>query len=479
MNNEYNNKFEAPSPEDFWPEAKELLDKHYAAKKKRILFFFASLTILMIAFVLTISEQEVKLASKKVTSETKLKTIAASTNTSLGSTNVNAKSNAVVPQTKAIINKETKSISNQIKLDQNTELVINAAKNENLIENVDEPYQKEAMRVTFENTILTNIEDNRKEIDSNKDYSIIERPNKMEFMPVPVIKYKSVNTSSTFILKENNHIDITTLDDYYSKNKQSNFSIEIYSGIQQNTKRISANQLLTEYADIRNTAEKKINTTYFGFNVSLQRKRLVIQSGIAYHLIGENNQYDAKSKQWIKNDENEWEYYNKQIVKIDTVYHFGIVSYNQTIVNAKDSTLLTKYDSVFVYHNDSNMINANGKTKISYLELPLLLGYQFNSGKFSITPMAGITMGYLLQSNGSYINKSITGIETIHEGKILNAYAFNYLFKLQVAYQFTSHWMVSLLPQYKSNIISVSPKSSGINTKYRSLGASIGLAYKL
>jgi hypothetical protein len=205
----------------------------------------------------------------------------------------------------------------------------------------------------------------------------------------------------------------------------------------------------------------------------------MFQTGIEYNAIGEQNNYEAKSKQWMKNDEKVWDVYNKQIIKIDTVYHFGIVNYNQTIVNVKDSTLLTKSDSIFAYQTDNAIAKANAKTTINYLEIPLMVGYQFKFGKASIAPFAGISVGYLTKSQGMYINKTITGIEEINDANLMTTFNFNYQLKLQLGYNINDNFMLTLTPQYRNNLISVSPKSSGISTKYSTLGASFGLSYKL
>jgi hypothetical protein len=479
MKNEFINNNEVPSPEDFWPEAKDLLDKHYAAKKKRILFFFASIAVIMIAFVQFFPEQKLfDITPEKVTNAHKYE--AKTTPQNLSHPNdLSINTSDDTPETATEINYATKLIPNHQKLENTPVIANHSIEKENYGVSITAINNSIAETSTVENLPIANAEDRSEILSKVNPVGLVERPDFISFLPVPMIRYKSISADTIFNIRENNNKEVSWLDDYYKHKKPWHLAIEIYSGMQVNSKRITTNQLLTEYADIRNTAEKKINTNYIGFNISVERKGFVIQSGLSYQTIGENNQYKAQSKQWLKNDETTWEYYNRQIIKIDTVYHFGIVSYNQTIINAKDSTLLTKYDSVYVYHTDSNMIKANGKTKITYLELPILLGYQISMGKFSITPMAGVSMGYLLQSTGMYLNKSITSVETINESKLLNSYSLNYLLKLQVSYHLKSHWLVSLLPQYKSNIISVSPPSSGVNTKYRSLGASIGLTYKL
>ena len=64
MKSEHNNN-EIPSPEDFWPEAKDLLDGHFAKRKRVLLFFGMSLIcfISIIGFVFMNQNNVGKIAS--------------------------------------------------------------------------------------------------------------------------------------------------------------------------------------------------------------------------------------------------------------------------------------------------------------------------------------------------------------------------------------------------------------------------------
>jgi hypothetical protein len=295
---------------------------------------------------------------------------------------------------------------------------------------------------------------------------------------MPLLSFKMIEQKLNHMINENKYEGLIN-DDYFKNKKKLHYFISAYAGMQAVNKQIKADPMFTEYADIRNASEKNINTRYFGINLTIENKDLMFQTGIEYNTIGEQNNYEAKSKQWMKNDEKVWDVYNKQIIKIDTVYHFGIVNYNQTIVNVKDSTLLTKSDSIFAYQTDNAIAKANAKTTINYLEIPLMVGYQFKFGKVAIAPFAGISVGYLTKSQGMYINKTITGIEEINDANLMTTFNFNYQLKLQLGYNINDNFMLTLTPQYRNNLISVSPKSSGISTKYSTLGASFGLSYKL
>jgi len=476
MKSEHNNNG-MPSPEEFWPEAEALLDNHFAKRKKIFLLFGMTLFFIIsaIGFVFTNHKNNTTIAglnkAKKEFKSNQLQpknnTIKNIVKTKTGLTFVN---NSNESSTKL----EDQNIENK------TDQKRNNFKNENLIiastSKIENNRQSttEEVKIDFSNTHQT--------VELPADNETVEaqrRTDAIVFSKMPFLSFKLLEQKTNHIINENKYIAIFKDDDYFKNNNKFNYFIGAYGGIQSVTKQIKSDPTLTEYAAIRNTSEKKINTIYFGVDFTVEKKNFLVQTGLAYNAIGEQNNYEAKSKQWMQNDEKVWDVYNKKIVKVDTVYHFGIVNYNQTIMNVKDSTLLTKSDSVFIYHTDSNIVKANGKTTINYLEIPLMIGYQFKFGKVSIAPFGGISVGYLTKSEGMYINKTITGIEEINDANLITTFNFKYQLKLQLAYNLSDKIMFMLAPQFSNNLFSVSSKLSGISTKYSALGASFGINYKL
>jgi hypothetical protein len=500
------NNNEIPSPEEFWPEAKVLLDGHFAKRKRLFLFFGMSLVLIVsiIGFVFTNQKNtapiislnktktELKYNQKQATpakpkniKETNKEATFAGKNyeqtsiihnqPSFKKSNDNSSSNTLIfekrkqPKTK-IENKNQHTKNDDIdKSYINDHLIIAStanAKNSNILNlNEDKTALTNSLNASVPNTDEITIEEERKDV--------------KVFSKIPFLSFKMLDQKTVPNVIEGNS-DLSNIDDDYFKNKQAyTYFIGAYAGLQLVSKQIKTNQTLAEYADIRNTSEKNISTLFYGINFAVEKKKFILQTGFEYNTIGEQNNYDAKSKQWLQSDEKAWDVYNKQIVKIDTVYRFGIVSYDQTILNVKDSTLLTKADSIFVYQPDNNIAKANVKNTINYIEIPLMIAYQFKIGKASIAPFAGVSVGYVTASNGMYINKSITGIENINDASLITNFNFNYQFKLQLAYNLNDRLMFVCSPQYRSNLFSISAKSSGIITKYSALGTSFGLTYKL
>ena len=504
MKSEHNNN-EMPSPEDFWPDAKVLLDGHFAKRKRWFLYFAGSLLLIISTIGIVFNNQKnnvttasLKQAKTKLNSNQiqvkntthinnkKIKTDAPVVNESnetfskLENQNTTVKNNT---KPSMVSNFSTNNNFTSTKLEnQNAQIEIdqksNNYKNDNLVSASTSMIENNNQSITeLDNIDLPNAS-STSELSVDNQVIVAERTKTIVFSKMPLLSFKMIEQKANHMINENKYEGLIN-DDYFNNKKKFHYFISAYAGMQAVNKQIKADPMFTEYADIRNASEKNINTRYFGINLTIENKDLMFQTGIEYNAIGEQNNYEAKSKQWMKNDEKVWDVYNKQIIKIDTVYHFGIVNYNQTIVNVKDSTLLTKSDSIFAYQTDNAIAKANAKTTINYLEIPLMVGYQFKFGKVAIAPFAGISVGYFTKSQGMYINKTITGIEEINDANLMTTFNFNYQLKLQLGYNINDNFMLTLTPQYRNNLISVSPKSSGISTKYSTLGASFGLSYKL
>ena len=494
-----------PSPEDFWPDAKVLLDGHFAKRKRWFLYFAGSLLLIIsiigIVFnnqknnVITASLNQAKtklnsnqiqvkntthINNKKIKTDAPVVNESNETSTKLENQNTTVKNNtkpSTVSNFSTTNNFTSTKLENQnaqIEIDQKS----NDYKNDNLVSAATSMIENNNQSITEVDDIDLPNASSTSELPIDNQAIDGERTKTIVFSKMPLLTFKMIEQKLNHMINENKYEGLIN-DDYFNNKKKFHYFISAYAGMQAVDKQIKADPIFTEYADIRNASEKNINTRYFGINLTIENKDLMFQTGIEYNAIGEQNNYEAKSKQWMKNDEKVWDVYNKQIIKIDTVYHFGIVNYNQTIVNVKDSTLLTKSDSIFAYQTDNAIAKANAKTTINYLEIPLMVGYQFKFGNLAIAPFAGISVGYLTKSQGMYINKTITGIEEINDANLMTTFNFNYQLKLQLGYNINDNFMLTLTPQYRNNLFSVSPKSSEISTKYSTIGASFGLSYKL
>lgn len=509
MKKEWSNNDKIPSPDDFWPEANELLDKHFKAKKRRGAFLkMGGFMLVFAAVMMFVFNDEIKktdnlklrsansalpinTGNQKELNEKNVSNVIAETislhasewskNKPLETEKLNKNGSTIVKQQAIhVANKLINNTSNKLVAEGDNEQLVaieNNYKNNELKKN-----NELAALAIVDNTAKLNTDE--KILKSNTVLDLIgplprtmkevQRLNNMGFTAME----NDLENQPTIIVNTANLVPVDG-DDYATKSNYIKYAISAYGGFQQVDKTLQANQIFSEYAAIRSVKETKTNTLFYGVNFTLQKNNFVVKAGVEYNTFSENNQYDATSKKWQITDESKWNIYNKQVLKIDTIYHFGIVNYVSSLVSVRDSTLQIKSDSVFAYGVNNKIIEANGKTKLSYIEIPLMVGYEFKKNKFSVSPLVGISVGYLIAERGSYINQSITGIENISAIQEIKKYMFNYSLQLQVGYRLSPQFMVFIAPQFKANLLSVTNKNFGVSTRYQTIGGLIGLNFAL
>jgi len=507
-----------PNPDDFWPEAKELLDKHYATKKRIALFWRwgSALAIVMLLgtyFKFSFTDKEsTKLNVQSSNSQHIINTQTAnkinepSTSSNMRDAAVVKASNAESSNTgklkinpTAITNTNNLLASNKaIKTITNKRNVIKK-NDDNNIPNYDKtaannPSQVEKDLVVVkkaetrkrqrqrENLRNTNVSISSPETSSPAN-SMVSLLNRMEWgklqMPSYVLSNYYEDANQNFY-----PISITDfqlkIDDDYVDNKNLSYSLGAYFGIQNVSKKIILNNNeYAEYAQRRTNEENNLITNFYGFSFNINKNKLVLKTGFEYNTIGETNNYKPYSKQWKVNDISDYEITNVTNLKVDTVYHFGIKKLVTTSYETIDSIYVTKFDSTYGNFENKNIALANQKTKLSYIEIPLLIGYKINFKNFCISPMAGISVGYLTGIKGSYSNEKLTGTQTISETKSFKNIVCNYNFQLQFGYTFNNNFMVYIAPQFRANANSATRKNFIVSQKYQSIGGLAGVSYLL
>ena len=134
---------EMPSPEDFWPEAKDLLDGHFAKRKKLFLYFGTSLVFIISAIGLVLMNQNKK---ADIANLEKAKTELISKQVLLKNTTINnsVKTDSEAPIVNKSSNPSTK-IERQNTADKSVEKSSNAAVFTNTINNTSAKLESQAM----------------------------------------------------------------------------------------------------------------------------------------------------------------------------------------------------------------------------------------------------------------------------------------------------------------------------------------------
>ena len=105
-----------------------------------------------------------------------------------------------------------------------------------------------------------------------------------------------------------------------------------------------------------------------------------------------------------------------------------------------------------------------------YIEIPVKIGYKiFDSKRFAINAMTGISFGFLLQNQGSYVNAE-NNLELAESQKVI----FNYLLSADFIYKINKNINLTISPHFKYNLNNLSSLSA-TKRKYSSFGVNGGI----
>ncbi len=229
------------------------------------------------------------------------------------------------------------------------------------------------------------------------------------------------------------------------------------------------------------SANKKPGFTYSaGLGFSYTNNRFRVETGVAYHILNGNiNQetacYDTITSYTFNYFEAEkWNYDTTMILDLDEYLQGNIV-----YIPYVDSTLVTYTDSIETAYQDSVLVNklilANNTYHI--IDIPVIAGYEFTYGKFSVTPKAGIITGLVVKNSGTAFN--------IMDGKIYDAsllpanrVLFDYYAAVNLQYRISEHTSIFIEPHIRGDINSMYKETYAISEKTRKYGIKTGISFR-
>ncbi len=141
---------------------------------------------------------------------------------------------------------------------------------------------------------------------------------------------------------------------------------------------------------------------------------------------------------------------------------------------------VVNYDTAF---NSSSFVKqANGKTTFSYMELPILAGYEWANKRWGFTLQGGLSTGILTQLKGNYV--SIQNFNSqlfdVNQNKgIFRTAIFNVVFSPQIQYYVNDKTNVFAAPTYKRNLQAITKIDADLKQRYQIFGIQIGVRTKL
>lgn len=169
---------------------------------------------------------------------------------------------------------------------------------------------------------------------------------------------------------------------------------------------------------------------------------------------------------------------------IDTIWNYtidslAVIVMDSTQVVIYDTITATKYDSVDVVIVDSiiNLSFYDVINQYSYIEIPLMIGYEFNSKrKLSYVVNAGLVTGIFINAKG----KGVTLSNKIVDLNSLPFMKFNFsgMLTAGIHYSFTKEMSLILEATYRKNFTSIYETSYYMQKRFNSFGLRAGIKYK-
>jgi hypothetical protein len=164
--------------------------------------------------------------------------------------------------------------------------------------------------------------------------------------------------------------------------------------------------------------------------------------------------------------------------------------YSQSIITLKDSTWWLggwynypdKQDTLtelYYINKTDTLLKKHSTNYIStWLEVPLLVTYNFSISQFTFQVSTGASVGFLVGTKGQYLEfgDPVQSKDTF--SGLFKRAQYNYLFRTEIGYPITDKWLFSARPQLKVNLHSINEMNSSLNSKYFMYGINAGITYR-
>jgi len=243
-----------------------------------------------------------------------------------------------------------------------------------------------------------------------------------------------------------------------------------------------------EYISRRDLSEAPTYFTYsIGANMNCTFKNVLFQTGLFYTQLGEEFSHGTQTV--IIDSNYFYDYYQSEHYDIDTIWFTNLDS----LLNDPDDPYLTPYYDTTVYViNDSTLVEDIDTTtgqsqyyemlnRYSYMEIPLLVGYEFKTKNMTWYMKGGVIAGVLLNAKGKsislYDNNLVMDINknTMPFAQISSSYIVGG----GIIYHISNKFGLNAEIYHRGNINSIFSDNCDVVQKYRSLGLKAGIRYSL
>ena len=369
----------------------------------------------------------------------------------------------VTPANKQQVDATEQSAANPTKMESGSKMTADNRAPENPVADNSQNETKLSPNVSQEYPIETNL------IDSDNNTIA---PLDIDGVPASESNTLSMETSKNVIPSHPSNKTDDTPEDMI---KRGPFSLSLEGGLCAVQKLLTSNQQsLENHIDRRKAEEQSILSLSAGMKLNYQAGNWIISSGISYNEMGEKTNYTPNVREQENISDNSfWSiatftYWSTDSTGSPIVVVLRDSNYNEVLT--VDTTTVT----------DNSIIEQNSKTKLIFLEIPVLIGYEFPLKNLSIIARTGVSLGYLISSKGYYLNRNNEQLLNINTSEgLLSSFAFNYILRIGVHYQWNKSITAFAEPSFKTNLHSVLKKQYDVSQKYYMYGINLGIKYQL
>lgn len=284
--------------------------------------------------------------------------------------------------------------------------------------------------------------------------------------------YQLYSQSITSLDDLSNKQELNTRDEappfaaYYQKQRRKlpiQLSIAAFGELSYITKKIKGVNEYRSLIQLRDDQEKNMLRGGVGIEVQAKYKQFGFSTGLSLQNFGENVQYEEKfTYSWdvTSSTYTDTTYTQDIVITIDTVFIpndslWYIVMDTSYIMVVDSIYTVTSYDSTQT-KTALGLSDQNGKTTVSYWEIPLYFSYQFDMGDFYLSPGIGVTIGFLKVTRGYYMAEDLNGLIELNTNyAVFKKTLINGQINLGIGYKLGDNWSVEATPTYRFNLTNI------------------------
>jgi len=263
----------------------------------------------------------------------------------------------------------------------------------------------------------------------------------------------------------------------------THWSADVYwSPVRTINRYAAANSESQRYSALLDGSDKPvINTTSFGFNANYSFKQLLVQTGISYTAVECQNSVSVNTQTFNPytaeavfptTDFTVNEYTFLDLDSLIAGVDYPITVYDTVWSHSTDTFQYVAYDTI------NSIAALNSYARYSWVEIPVIVGFEFERPKYTVTPKVGLIAGYLKGYGGTTISRfDNSKIMDVSAGMPLNKINLSAYFAVGFAYKISGRFEAIADPYLRYNLNSIFRKESSVSQKLYGAGVKVGLRY--